>query len=880
MTRVLSGFQVNNLMMFKLFNVIILSFLGLISSLSANAAILEVILDKQLYAQGDFAKITAVVKPKSVSTDFEFHIKGSLVSNGLSNEIKFKKFNNIFLASTSELVAGANVSNVLTLNLFLSNSKKIKELNLLLSIIQAEVTELETSPYSNTDEVISRINVLKHKSHIYHEEIKRQSTLVETLEIVIPVERVNSIPEAVLKATPASGESPLEVFFDASESNDAEGPIAEYCLDFGDNVRNCQLSPLFNHNYGIPGVYTARLRVEDDEGVWSEWDETTIEVKEHVNLPPVVGDNQNLQSIEDNIFTFSLNVANDPEGQPLTYRMTVPPESGTILGCLNNTGSTSCSFTPAEDFNGSVQIKYRAFDGELQSVSEGIISIDITPINDPPIPGEDQEVETASGNPLDFAINEATDIDTATEDLIYQIETAPQYGSLSGCIEQNSDLTCTYTPAPGFVGEDSFVYTVLDGSGSEGSEGLIRIIVNPASGTPIKQIALSGGTSCILYETGKVNCWGWNSQGQLGLGHINTIGLNESPAEEVTRVDIDEEIVQLASGVSHTCALLADGNVRCWGQNFRGQLGLGHTNSLGDNELPSEVAPINLGGGRKAKFVAAGFMHTCVILTSGIVKCWGFNHVGQLGIGNTEDIGDNESPSTSPDVNLGEEAVALAAGHSFTCAILVSGNVKCWGHNYSGVIGLGRLDTIGDNESASNSPLIDLGTKAVSISAGYDHVCALLDDGHVKCWGDNQKGQLGYRHLMNMGDTETLENLPSINIGARSISITTGERHTCALLETREMKCWGDNSWGQLGQGHNEVLGDNEHPFEIPAVSFEGSVSNINSGSMNSHACAFLNNGFLRCWGMNQFGQLGLGFPIDKVGDDELPTDVLPVQHE
>ncbi|MBI3976703.1 MAG: hypothetical protein HY331_00825, partial [Chloroflexi bacterium] len=165
----------------------------------------------------------------------------------------------------------------------------------------------------------------------------------------------------------------------------------------------------------------------------------------------------------------------------------------------------------------------------------------------------------------------------------------------------------------------------------------------------------------------------------------------------------------LVSGNAHTCALLGNGTVKCWGWNNAGQLGLGDTNNRGDgsNEMGSNLPAVQLGG--TAVALTAGIWHTCALLSDSAVKCWGQNNYGQLGLGDTDSRGDgpNEMGTNLPAVQLGGTAVALTAGGSHNCALLNDGVVKCWGY---GLLGLGDTNHRGDepNEMGTNLPAVDL----------------------------------------------------------------------------------------------------------------------------------------------------------------------------
>ncbi|MFM7060318.1 MAG: RCC1 domain-containing protein, partial [Actinomycetes bacterium] len=175
---------------------------------------------------------------------------------------------------------------------------------------------------------------------------------------------------------------------------------------------------------------------------------------------------------------------------------------------------------------------------------------------------------------------------------------------------------------------------------------------------------------------------------------------------------------QLAAGVGHTCALLDNGTVKCWGWNYAGQLGLGDTNARGDGpgEMGDNLPTVALGTGRTATRLAAGVDHTCALLDNGTVKCWGANSAGQLGLGDNQPRGyvPGQMGDTLPAVALGtgRTATQLAAGFTSMCVVLDNGTVKCWGLNYDGELGLGDTNDRGDGpgEMGDTLPTVDLGT--------------------------------------------------------------------------------------------------------------------------------------------------------------------------
>lgn len=276
-----------------------------------------------------------------------------------------------------------------------------------------------------------------------------------------------------------------------------------------------------------------------------------------------------------------------------------------------------------------------------------------------------------------------------------------------------------------------------------------------------------------------MRCWGVGTYGVLGYGNTDSIGDDEHP-NAAGDVPVGGVTEQLALGYYHTCALLDTGRVRCWGRNDQGQLGLGHRNDIGDNERAYVAPELSLGG--TVKQITAGTYHTCALLTTGQVRCWGDGQFGQLGYGNTNDIGDNELPSSVGPVSVGGTVSQIVAGGFHACASLTSGSVRCWGYNAPGTLGLGHTAMIGDNELPSSVGPIALGFVPEALAAGEAHTCALRS-GRVKCWGYAAYGQLGYANEANIGDNELPSSVGWVNVGEEAATLTAGGNQTCVLTE-------------------------------------------------------------------------------------------------
>ena len=390
----------------------------------------------------------------------------------------------------------------------------------------------------------------------------------------------------------------------------------------------------------------------------------------------------------------------------------------------------------------------------------------------------------------------------------------------------------------------------------------------------VTQISGGWGHTCALTSSGAVKCWGANGNGSLGYGNTNVIF---SPTS-VNYVNIGGIATEISTGNGSTCALLTTGSVRCWGSNNRGQLGYGNTNDIGDDELPftagdaSVLSSVEIQSGIKVIKIITGTYHTCALLSTQNLRCWGANNVGQLGYGNTNNIGDDELPFTAGDINVGGSVSDFSVGPEHTCALLTTQNVRCWGRNSFGELGYGFTGDVGDDELPFTAGDLNIGVPVSKIVQSFNEKCVVLVTGNVRCWGYNWAGQLG------IGNTNTVLNAASatdINIGGTVLNATGGDAHNCALLTTGNVRCWGFNNSGQLGYGNTNDIGDNELPFSAGDVNVGGSVSQITSGFR--HNCVLLTTGNVRCWGANQRGQLGYG-NTDSIGDNELPNSVGFVQ--
>lgn len=275
-------------------------------------------------------------------------------------------------------------------------------------------------------------------------------------------------------------------------------------------------------------------------------------------------------------------------------------------------------------------------------------------------------------------------------------------------------------------------------------------------GEPVIGLSAGATHTCAVTVSGALRCWGDNANGQLGLGHVNYIGDDEALTPENSTVPLGETAVAVALGNAYTCVLTGAGKVRCWGSGASGRTGLGMTNQIGDDEdITAANTTVPLAG--RAVALSAGRAHTCAVIVDGTVQCWGYGGDGRHGLGHANSIGDNETLTVGNSrVPIPEKVIAVSAGNLNTCVLTVGGAIRCWGANGEGQLGLGNTQALGDDEPVASVGPIGLGGKAIAVSSGNEHACATMETGVLRCWGRNNAGQLGQGNTMVIGDNEFL----------------------------------------------------------------------------------------------------------------------------
>jgi alpha-tubulin suppressor-like RCC1 family protein len=359
-------------------------------------------------------------------------------------------------------------------------------------------------------------------------------------------------------------------------------------------------------------------------------------------------------------------------------------------------------------------------------------------------------------------------------------------------------------------------------------------------------MAVTVGTSvrCALLTGGAVQCWGTNTYGAVGDG-TTVQRLLPTPVTALAG-----NALSIKAGGVHTCALLQGGAVQCWGRNNYGGVGDGST-----TDRSSPVAVVGQLTGVSS--VALGNWFSCAMTTGGGVRCWGDNRFGQVGSGVP-----GWAATAQAIVSLGTAASAVNVGGFFACATTTGGALRCWGSNgTNGAMGDG---TIGGIRTAPSADVSGFSSGTAYVSMGASHGCAVTAGGGLKCWGENSLGQLG-------DGTKVTRPTPVDVVGLTSgvAAVSAINRGVCARTTAGAAKCWGDNYYGQAGDGSTTGFGDTR-TSPVAVVGLSTNVSDISAGG--DSACAVIAPaGAVKCWGRNSNGQVGDGTTTDRLA----PTDVV-----
>ena len=343
--------------------------------------------------------------------------------------------------------------------------------------------------------------------------------------------------------------------------------------------------------------------------------------------------------------------------------------------------------------------------------------------------------------------------------------------------------------------------------------------------------------TCAILDNASTMCWGSDGDGRLGDGgEDNAVS---KPTSFVTNPE-GESFKSIHAGHENTCGITDSGKLYCWGNNNNGKNGIGSTNT---EKLPS--TPVTFNQNTTIEKLSMGLYHSCAIDSDNTVWCWGRAWNGNLGSGDGN--ADQYAPVQVELPGENDFATEIAAGERFTCALLGNGAISCWGHDGNNQLG-DSADTTGDQNTPQSYVSLPSGRIAVDIDAGQNHACAVLDNGSIVCWGYNNYGKLG-------SSFSSLANSLPVYINTTQnksfTQVSTGYDHTCALLENGTGMCWGRNTHGQLG---NDSTTNSFYPVYINQ-SQTGPLIAISA--KNIHTCAINASGGAFCWGSAHSGALG-----------------------
>lgn len=385
---------------------------------------------------------------------------------------------------------------------------------------------------------------------------------------------------------------------------------------------------------------------------------------------------------------------------------------------------------------------------------------------------------------------------------------------------------------------------------------LILAFLGGSAGAATPMVVAGARHSCALQSAGTVQCWGANDEGQLGDG---------TAIDRLVPVRVEgiSGAVSISAGPESTCAVVSYGNVKCWGKESGG----------------GKPAARWLPGAATA--VAVGSYQSCAVLQDGRVACWKFGTAAYPGRSGVV----VEGVAGAVGISVAGEVSGWLLDTGRSCAVLVSGEVQCWGNRYSEQTGWAPVATVEDTPTlvAGLTDAIQVSTlpfyscavrrsgtvqcwsdfvgpqdptptqgigNALQVVLGSRHSCALLANGEILCLGNNYSGELGTGNRLSSSSVVKVAGI------ADSISVAVGEYHTCSVSQAGAVRCWGDFSQGQLGNG---TAASQSNPTLVTGIQ-----TAVGASVGETHVCAVLQGGEIACWGQNLYGKLGDGTTTDS----------------
>jgi alpha-tubulin suppressor-like RCC1 family protein len=497
----------------------------------------------------------------------------------------------------------------------------------------------------------------------------------------------------------------------------------------------------------------------------------------------------------------------------------------------NSDSSLTQTTSPASQLHNSRPGDYR-IGLSLQDASQ--ISTDTIEFRVPIVvnAGPNRTVVAEMTVPLDGS--ESTQPQNSDISYLWEIPQKPA-GSTVTVLSPNSLVTTFQADTPGFY---QLKLTAAKGTQLQTDSFWVQALSSDTAAR--RPLAMdSWDTTCVVYDTGELGCFGEGGSGQLGRGSTvdSTI---------VTPVSNLTDFIQVATGEDHTCAVAQRGKVYCWGDNHAGQ--------LGDGTSTQSLVPVTVLMPLPALEVKSGRDFSCALSQNGRVFCWGANTNFELGLGYSG------NQQTAQPVALEEPAIEITVGLSHACALVKDGQIRCWGKGTKGQLGNGSILV-----SRHPVPIEVEGTRFTQVDAGTNHTCALSESGRVWCWGNNANFQLGH-----LGSSD--QPVPSMIPDLKEIfRISMGTLHSCAMDQYGSAYCWGTNSSGQLGNGTTQ---NSATPNRVDTLV---PVAAISAG--NLHSCALLQNGMIQCWGSQSSGRFGNGLSSGTSTTPVTASGFLPLSY-
>ena len=615
------------------------------------------------------------------------------------------------------------------------------------------------------------------------------------------------------------------------------------------------------------GTYTIVGTISDDNSNESTWAFNLTIVGENIASPPLFSiAAQSL--IQGNLFSYTINESNDISHLDSndTYTLDVLDTGGTEV--IYNADSHTFS-TDTSTLSGRYTISGRISNSSSVQ-SNWFFYLTVLDQTAPRLEIPVRRVTV--GQDFSFPLQKGDQILDLREGEIYTINITNNGGTNINYDPIGGVLTATTSGLS--IGTYTIEGTIVDGHNNESRWSLELLIENPSF--LLSRMGLEGKThTCSTDSNGGVKCWGEGADGKLGTGNTED---SPFPSDVVTSEETDAPSFMGAVHVVTTdfssCLLTSSGDVKCWGKKIE------RWGSSDDITYPVDIpesADANTTYLSGVVQLDMGERSICALMSTGGVKCWGSTLEGQLGNGNggvggignssdyPEDVVEGDSPTSPP---LLSGVIQLSSADQHTCALTSVGGVKCWGQGKHGRLGNGSTNQVRQNyatdvvtREGSDAPLF---MGATQVASGSLHTCALTSMGGVKCWGHGAYGQLGNGSigaLSSPQDVLTSPNQPLRNI--REIAL--GKFISCALTSKKQVMCWGSGGNGKLGNNDPD-LENMLYPAYI--VRGDGDPSPLTGVSQISggwrHTCGLMDSGVMNCWGHGEGVHLGDGSSVDR----------------